>query len=114
MAENALILFKNENEQKIFDIIDSELEVERKKNKIPSEERKLGAISEIGKFYKLYEFRNIWKKYRDFDDFLIRLVQDFGLYDLEENGLLIGHTDKDGHLWTDYAKFRKYKENDKE
>ena len=103
--QKALILFRIDKEQKVCEILNSELDVERQRKKIISEDATLGSVTKIGRDYGLFEVINIWGKYRDFDNFLIRLVQDFGFYDLDENALLIGHIDENGFLWTDYAKF---------
>ncbi|GAI50476.1 unnamed protein product [marine sediment metagenome] len=45
---------------------------------------------------------NIFRSYRDFDGFLFSLVREHGFDSLEHNGLLLGHFDLDGWLWTDY------------
>ncbi|MBI4439479.1 hypothetical protein HY638_00745 [Candidatus Woesearchaeota archaeon] len=108
MKQKALILFRNENEENVINSLKSELDNEKEKERLVSDVSGYRIIN-IGKNYKMCELDNIWKQYKFFDDFLITLVQDFGFRDLDEKALLIGHTDKDGHLWTDYAEFSKFK-----
>lgn len=113
MKRTAIILFKKKKEKEILDILNSELDVERQKKRIDEKKTNLGVVTPVGKDYLLWQLNDVWVKYKDFDNFLIRLVQDFGFYDTDKNALLIGHTAEDGYLWTDYAKFIDYKEGKK-
>ena len=107
MKERAFILFKKENEKKVLNIIKFENLPELKKKRLNG--MLVGFVTPINEDLMIYQFLNIFDDYRTFDNFLIKLVQDFGFHDLNKTALLIGCMDNTGFLWTDYVKFFKEK-----
>ena len=61
--------------------------------------------------FSLIIINNIFVNYRDYDTFLIYLLQNCGFHSVEENGLLLGHFDTEGFFWSDYQSFYKIEEN---
>lgn len=112
----AIIVGKKEkNSEKIYQIITDALVKHKKlwKKEALKGDFTLGIFrSGIGEL-SVFTLKDIFRNYKDYDNFLIELVQDYGFDSLKHNGLLLGHTDSGGYLWTDYNSFKKGK-NEKE
>lgn len=98
MNRRGLIIYRKNNEEKASKFIDEFLtRYELKKNTT------FGSISSSGKDskFKIFQVREeAFKSYSQFEDFLIGLAEYFD--DIDELGLVIGHNDKNGFIWTDY------------
>ena len=105
----AIIVWKKEKKgDKIFKIISDALVKHKKlwKKKALKGDINLGFITEkIGEL-SVFTLKDIFRNYRDYDGFLIELVQDHGFDSLNHNGILLGHVDETGYLWTDYNSFK--------
>lgn len=102
----AFVLYKEENERRLreqmkdaLNTLIEEKEVEddvviSRKSTITGTDLNIYVLD----IYKLFE------SYREFDNFLISLVQDYGINDLDELGIVVGHL-KGASLITDYGHF---------
>jgi hypothetical protein len=62
----------------------------------------LGVVKSIGGFYVYTIHGYAFKNYNLFDSFLLELSKEFN--NLNSKGLLLGHLDKGGFLWSDYVR----------
>jgi len=97
----ALIIYRKINEEQIREIVKEVLQLYRLRK-----DSWVGGISPCGNGkYCAYQLRDkCLFNYSNFDSFLLELG--YILDDLDNIGLLIGHSDKEGFMWMDYHNFK--------
>ena len=113
MKNNPAVIITNKTIKQTTNIILEALQKYQKNNRVRISNKQLPYFFTIGHSYEgglnVLVIKDIFINYRDYDGFLIYLVQNYGFWSSEKNGLLLGHFDNTGFLWTDYQHFIKYK-----
>jgi hypothetical protein len=111
----AILIWKRENEELVNERLNSKLGDLISEKKVEDREI-LGSTQTITGTDLRIEVLTIYDwfdSYEEYDNLLISLVQDAGLNDFEETGVLVGHLDDHGNIYSDYSHFEKQLDNSK-
>lgn len=110
-SKPAIIITKKDVEEVVSRIWNA-FQQFKKENHTPIHNKKIPNFFSTAKKFEgelnVIVFRDVFQNYRDYDGFLIYLVQENGFWSFNKEGVLLGHFDESGYLWTDYQHFIKY------